>query len=469
MQGDARGAAPPPDGWYPDPSGAAQWRRWDGTSWGSATLPYGPPPPDASSLLVERGAWLFLRTIAPWGLIAPALLALAMAADSATLAPLRHFLRQWWEADLHHRPLPQVPATGTSSGAVSVTFFVVWLVTIVGIGAWLRFVLASSRVAAAATYPRRQGPTWTCLSIFIPFVGPAVAASASRAWLPQGHEARQALSFGWGLVALGELLVLAVSGGLAHHVVARRGLVRGRGVRRVLAGGRRRAADRASRRSPRTTPRSACVAHRRPRRLAGSRRRAQQRSGSRWATNNGVPSAGSSAVGGQRGPRRLLPQRARQGRQRPTYREKTSFKPFGPVDNGPQLLYGLDYRTAAWRGDEENPFHTEVRLLAVGRARPPGDALLHGPAGLDDHRGGLGGAERHLVPPRGGPRVDDLRDPVQQVPRPVRAHDALRRHRSPSRATTFHYDETTTVEHSRSRDLILHTDRNTLTRVSTGS
>ena len=42
------------------------------------------------------------------------------------------------------------------------------------------------------------------------------------------------------------------------------------------------------------------------------------------------------------------------------YREKLSFKPFGPVANGRQVLYGLDYRTAMWRGNEENPFHTEV-------------------------------------------------------------------------------------------------------------
>ena len=34
--------------------------------------------------------------------------------------------------------------------------------------------------------------------------------------------------------------------------------------------------------------------------------------------------------------------------------------PFGPVDNGNQHLYGLDYKSAMWRGDEENPFHTEV-------------------------------------------------------------------------------------------------------------
>src|SRR3984893_10814507 len=44
------------------------------------------------------------------------------------------------------------------------------------------------------------------------------------------------------------------------------------------------------------------------------------------------------------------------------FRETLSMKPFGPVENGRQVLYGLDYRTAAWRTEveEENPFHTEV-------------------------------------------------------------------------------------------------------------
>ena len=42
------------------------------------------------------------------------------------------------------------------------------------------------------------------------------------------------------------------------------------------------------------------------------------------------------------------------------YLEQLTLKPFGPVDNGSQALYGLDYKSAMWRGDEENPFHTEV-------------------------------------------------------------------------------------------------------------
>jgi hypothetical protein len=42
------------------------------------------------------------------------------------------------------------------------------------------------------------------------------------------------------------------------------------------------------------------------------------------------------------------------------YRERATFSPFGPVDNGTQCLYGLDYRMLAWREGEDDPFHTEI-------------------------------------------------------------------------------------------------------------
>ena len=41
------------------------------------------------------------------------------------------------------------------------------------------------------------------------------------------------------------------------------------------------------------------------------------------------------------------------------YRETCSMRPFGPIDSGSQELYGLDYRTAIWRGTEDHPFHAE--------------------------------------------------------------------------------------------------------------
>lgn len=42
------------------------------------------------------------------------------------------------------------------------------------------------------------------------------------------------------------------------------------------------------------------------------------------------------------------------------YRQTSSHVPFGPVDNGTQSLYGLDYKSASWRMGEQDPFHTEL-------------------------------------------------------------------------------------------------------------
>jgi hypothetical protein len=147
------------------------------------------------------------------------------------------------------------------------------------------------------------------------------------------------------------------------------------------------------------------------------------------------------------------------------YREKTSFKPFGPVDNGPQLLYGLDYRTAAWRGDEENPFHTEVGYW------------------LWDARDGQ--VMRCFMVPRGstiiagGPAAPTATSFVLEADLGSTTYGILSNQYLDEFARTTHYDatitidgetfrydETTTVEHSKSTDLILHTDRNTLRRVS---
>jgi hypothetical protein len=150
------------------------------------------------------------------------------------------------------------------------------------------------------------------------------------------------------------------------------------------------------------------------------------------------------------------------------YREKTSFKPFGPVDNGPQLLYGLDYRTAAWRGDEENPFHTECgywlwdeRDLQVMRCFmvPRGSTIIAGGSAAPNATSFL--LEADLGSTTYGILSNKYLDQFARTTR----YDAS----ITIEGTTFHYDETTTVEHSRSSDLILHTDRNTLTRVSTGS
>ncbi len=42
------------------------------------------------------------------------------------------------------------------------------------------------------------------------------------------------------------------------------------------------------------------------------------------------------------------------------YREEVTFEPVGPVNNGPQQLFGLRYSMTAWRIGEENAFHEET-------------------------------------------------------------------------------------------------------------
>lgn len=41
------------------------------------------------------------------------------------------------------------------------------------------------------------------------------------------------------------------------------------------------------------------------------------------------------------------------------YRERIVFEPMGPVSNGPQVLYGLRYSTTCWKLDSDEGFHEE--------------------------------------------------------------------------------------------------------------
>jgi hypothetical protein len=58
-----------PPGWYPDPSGARQWRVWTGTMWSELTRPYGEPvvtaPVVASLALISA-----LHRLVRYGIVA---------------------------------------------------------------------------------------------------------------------------------------------------------------------------------------------------------------------------------------------------------------------------------------------------------------------------------------------------------------------------------------------------------------
>jgi hypothetical protein len=205
------------------------WRRWEGTTWGDGTMPYGPANPDATAVALERASWRLLRAVAPWALAAQAFSVLLLASESPSFGVVRHWFRAYLTAKAHNQPLPSLPTNpvGQMSVAASLTNYAVLAVSVLGVVAWLRFSVASMRVASSARYPQRHRPVSTSLLFFIPVAGPLVARAASRESLPNGHEGRAVLGAGWVLVAAGQLAwiglyatVLATSSVAVAWVVA---------------------------------------------------------------------------------------------------------------------------------------------------------------------------------------------------------------------------------------------------------
>jgi len=147
------------------------------------------------------------------------------------------------------------------------------------------------------------------------------------------------------------------------------------------------------------------------------------------------------------------------------YRERATFSPFGPVDNGSQCLYGLDYRMSAWREGEENPFHTEIgywlwdatdgqvmRCFMV----PRGSTILAGGACAPDATSFAMQAEV------GSDTYGILSNAyLNRAARTVRYEVMIT-----VEGDTFAYRQVTTIEHAKLDEPLEHIDSNTLHRVA---
>lgn len=146
------------------------------------------------------------------------------------------------------------------------------------------------------------------------------------------------------------------------------------------------------------------------------------------------------------------------------YREKASLKPFGPVDNGAQHLYGLDYKSAMWRGDEENPFHTEVGYWLWDSAT---GEVLRGfvvPRGITVLAGGTASADA----------TDFVLKAAQGEPQYTIGENQYLAKNASSLSyevtitigdDTWSYDETTMLQMNEFPEPFAHTDHNTMHRV----
>ena len=148
------------------------------------------------------------------------------------------------------------------------------------------------------------------------------------------------------------------------------------------------------------------------------------------------------------------------------FRERVTMAPFGPVANGTQQLFGLDYRMSAWRQNEESAFHTEVgywlwdadgghvlrcfmvprgtTVLAGGTTRPD-DTTFSVEANV--------GSETYGI--------------LSNLYLAARARTTKYTCKVVAAGDAFSYDSCTTVVHA-TGGVIQHTDRNTLRRVRGG-
>jgi hypothetical protein len=125
----------------------------------------------------------------------------------------------------------------------------------------------------------------------------------------------------------------------------------------------------------------------------------------------------------------------------------------------------LDYRTAAWREGEDNPFHTEVgywmwdaankqvmRCFMVPRASTLiAGATVEPNATTFKLESELGSNTYGILSNK---HLDEIARTTRFDVTIIVGED------------TFSYDETTVVEHKKSPTVIMHTDRNTLKLVS---
>ena len=147
------------------------------------------------------------------------------------------------------------------------------------------------------------------------------------------------------------------------------------------------------------------------------------------------------------------------------YRETTSFKPFGPILTGDQRLFGLDYRTAAYRVDRGIPFHTEVGYWmwdAINKEVlrcfivPQGSTLIAGATVEPD------ATRFQLSAVLGSNTYGILSNPyLDRFARTTRYDVTITLDDD-----TYAYDGTTVVEHVKHPAIILHSDRNRLHRIS---
>lgn len=147
------------------------------------------------------------------------------------------------------------------------------------------------------------------------------------------------------------------------------------------------------------------------------------------------------------------------------YTEKVTMSPFGPVVNGAQSVFGLDYRMAAFKDGEDEPFHTEIGYWLWDAADQQVMRCFLVPRSTMVLAGGTASADSTnftMSAERGSPTYGLLESiyfsqnaSTASYTVEITVHDE----------NSWSYDQTTFVDLRLHETGFSHTDRNTLRRV----
>ncbi|MDH5426600.1 MAG: heme-binding beta-barrel domain-containing protein [Nitrospirota bacterium] len=147
------------------------------------------------------------------------------------------------------------------------------------------------------------------------------------------------------------------------------------------------------------------------------------------------------------------------------FRERLTFAPIGPVNNGPQTLYGLRYSTVAWPLIQEHPFHEEVGYWLWDAERKQVMRCFIVPRGVVVNAGGTAepsAKEFGMIAEAGSGVYGILSNPfLEETMKTIRYELSVKIHET----WKFSYKEDTQLQIAGRSDIFHHTDQNTLTRL----
>lgn len=144
--------------------------------------------------------------------------------------------------------------------------------------------------------------------------------------------------------------------------------------------------------------------------------------------------------------------------------ERITFSSFGPVDNGSQVLFGLDYRMAAWKDRNDDPFHTEVGYWLWDSAASQVMRCFMVPRGVVLIAGGTTSADSTSFTMSSQLGSEDY-GLLQNRYLLGRAKTSAYEVKITTSENSWSYAETTMLKMTELDELLAHTDSNTLERV----